>query len=164
MWLIVIVIGLIALAVILTLKIKNNAKNSFFSCFFEKLWAITGTLFCILNLASMVMAWIYASHESPPAFGVSRSFAVYVCGYIAALIGMGFYVIDAILAIFKGINGERRIFNSILAGAVIVGVPILLLVASTLGTVQFLSWLVYDCFILILEAISLVLHFKDHWI
>ena len=124
-----------------------------------KVSAIIAMIISLTSFCLIITAFVISANEPPVEMGVSRSFAFWVFGMIAAYGSLIFYFVDAIFSIIKIFMKIHPIFNAILSIMLLGAIPMGLLVGSGLG-ISIYIWNAYYLAIFILEIVSIVKHIK----
>ena len=115
---------------------------------------ITSKIPAMIGLVFSALSFICVIGSSFFEYG-DWEFNLWVFSVINALIAMLFYFIDAVKSVVKAIKGENRILNIVLAGAVAVGVPMVMFIGGGLG-INILIWNLYHAGLVALEIILLL--------
>ena len=122
--------------------------------------AIFAMIISLVSFVLMISSFVALITEPPVEMGgVSRSFAFWVLGMIAAYGSLIFYFIDAIFSIIKIFMKIHPIFNAILSIMLLGAIPMGLFVGGGLG-ISIYIWNAYYLAIFILEIVSIVKHIK----
>ena len=121
--------------------------------------AIIAMIISLISWGFIITAFIVSANEPPVEKGVSKSFALWVFGMIAAYFSLIFYFIDAILSAKKVFMKIHPIFNTILSILLLGAIPMGIFVGGGLG-INILLWNTYYFAIFILEVISIAKHKK----
>ena len=124
-----------------------------------KVSAIIAMIISLTSFCLIITAFVISANEPPVEMGVSRSFAFWVFGMIAAYGSLIFYFVDAIFSIIKIFMKIHPIFNAILSIMLIGAIPMGILVGGGLG-ISIYIWNAYYLAIFILEIVSIVKHVK----
>ena len=124
-----------------------------------KVAAIIAMTISLISFGLIITAFIVSANEPPVEQGVSKSFALWVFGMIAAYFSLIFYFIDAILSAIKVFMKIHPIFNAVLSIMLIGAIPMGILVGGGLG-ISIYIWNAYYLAIFILEIVSIVKHVK----
>ena len=126
---------------------------------FTKVAAIIAMTISLISVGLIITAFIVSANEPPVEQGVSKSFALWVFGMIAAYFSLIFYFIDAILSAIKVFMKIHPIFNAVLSIMLIGAIPMGIFIGGGLG-INIYIWNAYYLAIFILEIISIVKHIK----
>ena len=127
---------------------------------FTKVAAIIAMIISLISFGLMICSFIALITEPAREQGdVSKSFAFWVFGMIAAYFSLIFYFIDAILSAIKVFMKIHPIFNTILSTLLLGAIPMGIFVGGGLG-ISIYIWNAYYLAIFILEIVSIVKHVK----
>ena len=121
--------------------------------------AIIAMIISLISWGLIITAFIVSANEPPVEQGVSKSFALWVFGVIAACFSLIFYFIDAILSAIKVFMKIHPIFNTILSILLFGAIPMGIFIGGGLG-ISIYIWNAYYLAIFILEVISIAKHIK----
>ena len=122
--------------------------------------AIFAMIISLISFGLMICSFIALITEPAHEQGdVSKSFAFWVFGMIAAYFSLIFYFIDAILSAIKVFMKIHPIFNTILSTLLLGAIPMGIFVGGGLG-ISIYIWNAYYLAIFILEIVSIVKHIK----
>ena len=124
-----------------------------------KISAIIAMIISLTSFCLMITSFVISVNEPPVEMGVSRSFAFWLFGMIAAYGSLIFYFVDAIFSIIKIFMKINPIFNAILSIMLLGAIPMGLFVGGGLG-INIYIWNAYYLSIFILEIVSIVKHIK----
>ena len=124
-----------------------------------KVSAIIAMIISLTSFCLIITAFVISANEPPVEMGVSRSFAFWVFGMIAAYGSLIFYFVDAIFSIIKIFMKIHPIFNEILSIMLIGAIPMGIFIGGGLG-VNIYIWNAYYLAIFILEIVSIAKHIK----
>ena len=124
-----------------------------------KVSAIIAMIISLTSFCLIITAFVISANEPPVEMGVSRSFAFWVFGMIAAYGSLIFYFVDAIFSIIKIFMKIHPIFNAILSIMLLGAIPMGIFVGGGLG-ISIYIWNAYHLAIFILEFVSIVKHIK----
>lgn len=122
-----------------------------------KVSAIIAMSISLISFCLITTAFVISVNEPPVEMGVSRSFAFWVFGMIAAYISLFFYFVDAIFSIIKVFMKIHPKFNAVLSIILIGAIPMGIFVGSRLG-INIYIWNAYYLAIFILEIVAIVKH------
>lgn len=128
--------------------------------FVSRISAFIAVFISLLSFALVIGALAVAANEPEVTEGVSRSFGLWVYSMILAICAMVFYIIDLVVCIKKDIHKNNPDFQKTFSGIIVGGIPIALFVGGTLG-MGILIWNLYHLAIVVLEIVSMNLHFKE---
>ena len=126
---------------------------------FTKVAAIIAMTISLISFGLIITAFIVSANEPPVEKGVSKSFALWVFGMIAAYFSLIFYFTDAVVSAIKVFMKIHPIFNAVLSIMLIGAIPMGIFVGGGLG-VSIYIWNAYYLAIFILEIVSIVKHVK----
>ena len=122
--------------------------------------AIFAMIISLISFGLMICSFIALITEPAREQGdVSKSFAFWVFGMIAAYFSLIFYFIDAILSAIKVFMKIHPIFNAILSILLFGAIPMGVFIGGGLG-VNIYIWNAYYLVIFILEIVSIAKHIK----
>ena len=125
-----------------------------------KVHAIIAMVISLISFGLMICSFIALITEPAREQGdVSKSFAFWVFGMIAAYFSLIFYFVDAIVSAIKVFMKIHPIFNAVLSIMLICAIPMGIFVGGGLGIIIYI-WNAYYLAIFILEIVSIVKHVK----
>ena len=122
--------------------------------------AIIAMVISVGSFALLAAAFIVSVYEVPRDKGVSLSFALWIYSVMAAMFGLLFYSIDAVVSAKKIFQNIHPIFNTVLVLALIGAIPMLIYFGAAAGIENICIWTAYYLMVFVLEVISIVKHVK----